>query len=172
MINLIFSSLYFILPAYIANTFPVLFKWLPLGAPINKQLLGENKTWRGFYTGYFGALIVLFIQFYLQKSGTILAATLLNYENINLFLYAFLFGIGALTGDLIKSFFKRRLKIAPGQPWIPFDQLDLVIGSLIFLAPFYVPAWQVILTVLICTPLLHLGANWIAYKTKLKKVWW
>ena len=191
MINLILSSLYFILPAYIANTSPILLKGLPFGRPINAKLFGENKTWRGFYTGYLGALITLFLQYYLQKSGllpsggviahsSILTATsengyltpLLDYENINLFLYAFAFGLGALTGDLIKSFFKRRLKITSGQPWIPFDQLDFVAGALIFLAPLYLPSWPVILTILIFTPLLHFLSNSIAYHLKLKKVWW
>lgn len=191
MLNIILSSLYFILPAYFANTCPVLLQWLPFGQPINKKLFGANKTWRGFYTAYFGALAILFLQFYLQKSGvfpsvstildsSILTAAsengyitpLLDYENINLFLYAFAFGIGALTGDLIKSFFKRRLSIKPGQPWVPFDQLDLVIGALIFISPFYLPSWIVILTILIVTPLLHLLANFVAYSLKLKKVWW
>ncbi|MBP9770783.1 CDP-archaeol synthase [Candidatus Gracilibacteria bacterium] len=191
MLNLILSSLYFILPAYVANTFPILLKWLPLGQPINKKIFGEHKTWRGFYTGYIGALAVLLLQLYLQKSGvipsgstiyssSILSAAsendyitpLLDYENINIFIYAFCFGIGAITGDLIKSFFKRRLSIKPGQPWIPFDQLDLVIGALLFIAPLYLPSWAVILTILILTPILHLLANFIAFHLKLKKVWW
>lgn len=191
MLNFILSSLYFILPAYLANACPVLLQWLPFGQPISKKLFGENKTWRGFYTGYIGALVMLFLQFYLQKSGvlpsgstisssSILTAAsengyitpLLDYENINLFLYAFTFGIGALTGDLIKSFFKRRLKIASGQPWLPFDQLDFIIGALIFTAPLYLPSWLLILTILVSTPLLHLSANFLAYSLKLKKVWW
>lgn len=191
MLNLILSSLYFILPAYVANTFPVLLKALPLGQPISKKLFGEHKTWRGFYTGYLGALITLLGQFYLQKLGIlpsgstiynssiIAAATengyitpLLDYEHINIFLYAFVFGIGALTGDLIKSFFKRLRKVSPGQAWVPFDQLDFVIGALIFLSPLYIPTWAVILTILMMTPLLHLSANFIAFHLKLKKVWW
>lgn len=191
MLNIILSSLYFILPAYVANTFPVLLKWLPFGLPINKKLFGENKTWRGFYTGYLGALAVLLLQFYLQKSGvlpsgnaisdsSILSAAsekgyitpLLDYEHMNILLYAFIFGIGALTGDLIKSFFKRRLNVSPGQSWVPFDQLDFVIGALVFLSPFYVPTLAVIFTILIITPLLHISANFIAFHLKLKKVWW
>jgi hypothetical protein len=32
--------------------------------------------------------------------------------------------------DSVKSFVKRRVGIAPGAPWIPFDQLDFVIGAL------------------------------------------
>lgn len=191
MLNLILSSLYFILPAYVANTCPVLLKWLPFGQPISKKLFGENKTWRGFYTGYIGALAVLLIQFYLQKSGvlpsgstiyssSILSAAsengyitpLLDYEYINIPLYAFIFGIGAITGDLIKSFFKRLRNVSPGQSWVPFDQLDFVVGALVFLSPFYLPTWAVILTILIITPLLHVSANFIAFHLKLKKVWW
>lgn len=191
MLNLILSSLYFILPAYIANICPVLLKFLPFGRPINKKLFGENKTWRGFYVGYLGAFAALLFQLYLQKSGalpsdsiiynsSILTAAsnngyitpLLDYGHINIFLYAFVFGIGALTGDLLKSFMKRRLGIAPGKAWFPFDQLDFVIGALIFLAPLYVPTWSIIFTILIFTPLLHFLCNLIAYHLKLKKVWW
>ncbi len=181
MLNLILSSLYFILPAYIANTFPVLLKGLPFGQPISKKLFGEHKTWRGFYTGYLGALITLLGQFYLQKLGILPSGSaiynssitpLLDYENINIFIYAFCFGIGALTGDLIKSFFKRLRNVSPGQAWVPFDQLDFVVGALVFLSPLYVPTWTVILTILIITPLLHISANFIAYHLKLKKVWW
>lgn len=225
MTSLILSSLYFILPAYFANMFPVVFAKiklpvtsgpLPLGAPVNKKLFGSHKSWRGFYAGYLGALIILYLQFYLQKEGLTQPAdpafngisssvtlwnpanygilspavsidpsasgifhplggfppTLLNYENISLLFYAFLFGLGALTGDLIKSFFKRRLSVKPGRPFFPFDQLDFVIGALIFLAPFYILPWQNLLVILIITPLLHFLTNLLGYLLKLKKVWW
>ncbi|MCX6734658.1 MAG: CDP-archaeol synthase [Candidatus Peregrinibacteria bacterium] len=191
MLNIILSSLYFILPTYVANACPVLLQWLPFGQPISKNLFGDHKTWRGFYTGYFGALVTLLLQFYLQKSGflpsgslisnsSILSAAsgnsyitpLLDYEHINLLLYSFIFGIGALTGDLIKSFFKRRLNVSPGQSWFPFDQLDFIVGALIFISPFYIPVWSVILTILIISPLIHISANFIAFHLKLKKVWW
>lgn len=33
--------------------------------------------------------------------------------------------------DSVKSFVKRRVGIAPGEPGIPFDQLDFVIGALV-----------------------------------------
>lgn len=184
MLNLIIGSIYFILPAYIANMFPVIFcklklpeffHFIPFSKPINKELFGDHKTWRGFYAGYLGALLGLYLQFLAQKNGLTTAAnfpaTLLNYENISIFFYAFLFGIGALTGDLIKSFFKRRFNIKPGKPWFPFDQLDFVIGALLFISPFYLPLWQNILTILLITPILHFLANLTGYLLKLKKVW-
>ena len=138
MLELIISSLYFILPAYAANMAPVLAAKvkLPFAVSINKKHLGKNKTWRGMYAGYLMALLILFIQYYLQNTGTFEQYNLLNYEQINLFLYAFLFGIGALTGDFIKSFFKRKISKKPGASWFPFDQLDFIAGSLIFLLPF------------------------------------
>ncbi len=36
-----------------------------------------------------------------------------------------------MGGDRVKSFVKRRIGIPPGDPWIPADQLDDVIGVLI-----------------------------------------
>ncbi|MEK7126781.1 MAG: CDP-archaeol synthase [Patescibacteria group bacterium] len=176
ILTLILSSLYFILPAYIANMCPVIFDKLhfPLGAPIDEKLFGSHKTWRGFYAGYIGALATLFLQSYFYKTvigaeTTTLASPILNYGEINIFLYAMLFGIGALAGDLIKSFFKRKMGIAPGGSWFPFDQLDFVFGALIYLSPFFIPSWQNIVTIIIITPLLHFLANLTAYALKLKK---
>ncbi len=40
------------------------------------------------------------------------------------------FGLGAMAGDSAKSFLKRRRRIPPGAPWVPFDQLDFVLGAL------------------------------------------
>jgi TolB-like protein len=39
-------------------------------------------------------------------------------------------GVGAMAGDSAKSFVKRRLRIPPGRPWLPFDQVDFVMSSL------------------------------------------
>ena len=175
MLNLLLGSLYFILPASFANMFPVIFGKLnlPLAKPIYGKLFGSHKTWKGFYLGYLGALFILAIQLYLKQTSIALPfSALLNYSEINLFFYAFLFGVGALTGDLVKSFFKRKIGIKPGRPWIIFDQLDFVIGALIFLAPFYLPPWENILAILIITPLLHLFTNLLGFALRLKKVWW
>ncbi|MFH1284744.1 MAG: CDP-archaeol synthase [Candidatus Peregrinibacteria bacterium] len=174
MLDLILSSIYFILPAYVANACPVIAAKLnlPLKRPVSGKLFGSHKSIRGFYAGYLGALAMLALQLYFQKNNIMSSYILLDYEHINLFLYAFLFGIGAITGDLVKSFFKRRLNIAPGQPWFPFDQLDFVTGALIFLLPFYIPAWQVIVTIIVVTPVLHFLANVTGYLLHLKKVWW
>jgi CDP-2,3-bis-(O-geranylgeranyl)-sn-glycerol synthase len=38
--------------------------------------------------------------------------------------------MGTLGGDALKSFFKRQLDIPPGESWIPFDQVDYVLGGI------------------------------------------
>ncbi|MFH1534225.1 MAG: CDP-archaeol synthase [Nitrospirota bacterium] len=173
MLELILASVYLILPAYVANMCPVIFGKVPiLGIPIHEKLFGAHKTYRGFISAYIGALAILALQQYLANADILTQFALFDYTQINIFLYAFLFGVGALTGDLIKSFFKRRFRIAPGHPWFPFDQLDFVIGACIFLLPVYIIPWQNLLTILILTPALHFLTNLIGYALKLKKVWW
>jgi CDP-2,3-bis-(O-geranylgeranyl)-sn-glycerol synthase len=87
-------------------------------------------------------------------------------------LIGFLLSLGALLGDLVKSFFKRRLKVARGKSLPIADQLDFVIGALLLVSIVQVPSLATIIIVLILTPLIHLGANTIAYWLKLKKEWY
>ena len=84
----------------------------------------------------------------------------------------FLLGFGALFGDSVKSFFKRRLSIKPGRPFIPLDQLDYSIGSLLFVSIIFIPSWQAILTIIIANFILHIIANHLAYYLKLSDVKW
>ena len=166
MFSIILSAIYFILPAYVANMCPVFSAKLnfPLGTAISERWLGANKTWRGFYAGYLGALVVLYVQYLLFVKNIAQSFSLLDYGEINIFLFAFLFGVGALVGDATKSFFKRRLNKKPGSPWFPFDQIDLVVGAVLFVYPFFQLSAVYILVLLLITPLLHFLTNLINYK--------
>ena len=144
----------------------------PLGIPINKKAFGAHKTWRGFYAGYLGALLILFLQRYFQSQNILESFRILDYQSLNIYFYAFLFGIGAIVGDAVKSFFKRRLQKKEGTAWFPFDQLDFIIGSFVFVYPFYSVDWRIILIVVIITPLLHFLTNLVGYWVGFKKVWW
>lgn len=101
-----------------ANMAPVLaarYNWLPQFAfPINERYLGSNKTWRGVVVGVICGFIVGYIQY--GGTGYGLAA-------------GGLLGAGALLGDAVKSFLKRRLNIAPGRAWPVWDQIDFVVGA-------------------------------------------
>lgn len=174
MLNLFLASLYFILPAYFGNMFPVITgkARLPLGNPISEKYFGAHKTYRGFYSAFLGALLCLTMQYYFQKNGYFLEINILDYQNVNLFLYAFLFGIGAMTGDLVKSFFKRKLGKEEGKSWFPFDQIDFILGTYLFLLPVYIIPIKMLGIIILVTPIVHFSTNTIGYILGLKKVWW
>ncbi len=170
------QALYFFLPAYVANMAPVFAHALklPLGYPVATQYFGDHKTVRGIISGVVAAIAVVAMQKVLFTSGHPLfqELSLLTYSAISVLLYGLAFGLGALLGDLVKSFFKRRLQREPGSPWVPFDQLDFVIGALVFVYPLYPLQMRFILILLVTTPVLHFAANVLGYLLSLKRVWW
>jgi len=188
--TIILQALWIIIPAYIANASAVL---VGGGTPIDfgktwgdgKRILGDGKTWRGLFSGTFIGMTAGF--------GLVVGASYINtsefaYLNLTDF-YAFplmiplIFSIcvGALLGDIIESFFKRRIGKKRGEDWIPFDQLDFILGVLFFsflsstilqfsgvvntnwfmenLFP-----WQIVV-LLVVTPFFHITANHIHKKT-------
>lgn len=175
MIELLIKTFWLLLPAGIANMAPVLFKWVPLlDYPIDlnlkfreKPLFGKNKTYRGFLFGTLIAIVIVYLQqlFYLQTKSI----TLIDYSKINIFLLGFSLGFGALFGDLIKSFFKRQIGIDSGKHWIPFDQIDWIIGAFIFMI-FYIPiSLKYFWVAIIFFGLLHPIINLIGYYLGIKK---
>ena len=87
-------------------------------------------------------------------------------------LFALLIPLGALLGDLTGAFIKRRLSIAPGGLLPVVDQIDFVVGAVVFSLPLMLIGWEVLVTVLLITPPIHLFTNFLAYKMKLKKHPW
>ncbi len=177
------KCLYFMLPAYFANMAPVFAQKLGilkfLAKPVDagrtfcgQPIFGANKTWRGFVVGISTAMITALMQYFLYFTPFFKKLSLLDYSQFNPWLLGFLFGFGALFGDLVKSFFKRRFSIAPSKPWIPFDQIDFVIGALIFVSLIFCPPWQATLVVLLVTPVLHILTNQIGYLLKIKNTKW
>ncbi|MDA1208611.1 MAG: CDP-archaeol synthase [bacterium] len=172
--TLILASLYLILPAYIANMCPVIAGAanLPFGTPISSRLFGSHKTYRGFVFGILGALGMVYLQRHFQMNDAMESYRLLDYTLIPLPILALLFGGGALLGDLVKSFVKRRLGKKSGSAWFPFDQLDFVVGALLcvsFVSQISLSTWIVLLIV---SPVLHVLVNIIGYHTGMKDVWW
>ncbi len=184
LLTIILQALFLFLPAGFANSIPIIFnkfQWLTfLAIPVDGKrkwkgefIFGSHKTWRGIFLGAIGgifiaALQILLYKFFIQSHWIFL----FPYDSWNLLLWGFLMGLGALLGDLIKSFFKRRRSIASGAPFFPFDQLDLVIGSLLLGALFYIPPWQHILTLFLTIPIFSILENAIAYKLGWKEVWY
>lgn len=167
--------IYFMLPAYLANASALAFGG---GKPIDfgrnfidgYRLIGDGVTWRGFLIGTgIGALIGLLqgIAGMYGLSYGILPDTALQGILLGLFL-----GGGALIGDAFGSFLKRRFGIKRGKPIPLLDQLDLVIGALIFASIVVAIPWDMLLLLFIISIILHLAANIIAYLIGVKSVWY
>lgn len=182
-IRIILATLWFMLPAYLANMAPAIFirlgllkfldKPMDFGRVVGgKRIFGEHKTWRGLVAGVIVAIFTIFLQQVLVKYPFFKEISILDYKNENLWLLGFLFGFGALVGDAVKSYFKRRVGIKPGQPWIPFDQLDFVLGALLAVSVVYVPGWPVIVAAVLITPVLHILTNFISYALRIRETRW
>lgn len=133
------EAFWFFLPAGIANITPLIACRIPglknWNTPIDfdktwrgESIFGNNKTWRGLIVGTFAAALAGLLQyrvitFSIESTTFILLSTSAM-------------GFGALAGDAIESFFKRRSGISPGEPWFPFDQTDYIVGGLIAVMPF------------------------------------
>ena len=178
---LIFQALYFMLPAYFANMAPVFATKIfgnKFSYPLDfnktykgKEILGKNKTWRGLIAGVVIGILIVYLQKYLNQIGFFKNLSLIDYTRINILLYGFLFGFGVILGDAVKSFFKRRANLKPGDKWFPWDELDFL-GGLILISFVYMPAWLVIFLIVIISPLLPIITNWLGFKLKIKKVAW
>lgn len=174
ILNLI-KIFWFFLPAGIANMSPVLFKWINfLNYPVdfnkkinNKPIFGKNKTYRGLFSGIIISIITVYIQAVFYQFTK--AFSLIDYSAVNLFLLGSLLGFGALGGDLLKSFFKRQINMPPGKSWIPFDQIDWIIGAIILTSFYILLSLENILTAIILFGLLHPVINYIGYIIKIKK---
>ncbi len=171
LIALILKSLYLFLPAYFANMTPVLFRWIPvLDKPVHEKLFGKNKTWRGLLVATLFGGFIFFLQKWLYVQGFDQLA-IIDYSDFSVF-YGFLLGAGAILGELVKSYLKRGYEVAPGERWFPWDQLDFVIGGLIFSLFLYVPPAEVVLILLLVSPLLHIAVNHVAYWLGIRKEKW
>lgn len=182
MLKEIFFALWFFAPAGAANVMPILVAPIPwlkkYNAPMDfgltfrgKRILGAHKTWRGLVSGLIAATIALWLQQLLAAHVGWLHdwTSQINYAELPTLILGPLFGLGALGGDAIESFFKRQRGVAPGRGWFPFDQIDYIIGGAIATMPFVTLslrqyAWLVLLWLIV-----HVVASYIGYLSGLKE---
>lgn len=173
--------LWFFLPAGMANMAPIIAAHLPvlrtLDFPLDgyatvrkRRVFGSHKTVRGLLSGTIMGLLTVFCQVWLYAAIPVIPSfVVVDYSTLNPWFLGLLMSLGALMGDAIRSFFKRQLDIAPGQSWFPFDQVDYVLGGIVF------TAWYIQLTLqqyvlLFCIWfLLHPIATFIGYHLQLKE---
>ncbi|MBI4362178.1 MAG: CDP-2,3-bis-(O-geranylgeranyl)-sn-glycerol synthase [Euryarchaeota archaeon] len=174
VLDLLLRSLWLALPAYLPNSAAVL---VGGGTPIDfgrkwrdgKRITGDGKTFRGFFGGAAcGGALGLLLNLLAPRWGF----PVFPWEAL------VALPLGAMAGDLVKSFFKRRVGVDRGGPLPLADQLDFLLGSWLFGA-LLVPGWfwasftpPVMAVLLVVTPGVHLGVNIIGYKMGKKDVWW
>ena len=168
MLELLITTVWLFLPAILANMAPVLFKWVPLlDVPLDfkatfrgKRVFGSHKTWRGLVIGTLVATGVGYLQ---ATLGSDMPYTIVEYTPATGMMIGALLGFGALVGDAIKSFFKRQVDHPEGSPWLPFDQIDWIVGALIAVSIIEVVPLNIVVTSLVLFGLLHPLTNTIGY---------
>ena len=182
------AVLWVLLPAFVANAIAT----IPggRGPPMDfgrtwardgRRILGTSKTWSGFLFGGFVAMPVGLLEAWLillappnlalvpRLAATVAAAVPV----------VALLTFGAMSGDALGSFVKRRLGRPSGARTLLLDQLPFVLVPIALgfaLYPsLFVPvfvSWEGVLWLLVYTLGLHAFFNWIGYKAGLKKVPW
>jgi CDP-2,3-bis-(O-geranylgeranyl)-sn-glycerol synthase len=154
------------LPAYAANMAPPLMRfWHGWNPPLSRRWLGSHKTLLGFVAGVVAAVVTAALQAWIAWDGAIVMSEGWRATGLR-------FGFGATAGDAVKSFFKRRLAIEPGRPWIPFDQLDFAVGALILAGPPAGLGWTDIAVILPVTFVGDMAVNRIAYALGVRETPW
>jgi CDP-2,3-bis-(O-geranylgeranyl)-sn-glycerol synthase len=171
------SALWIMLPAYLPNSVAAV---LGGGRAIDggrvfadgRRIFGDGKTWRGLFSGITAGIVIGVVQIWARDTASLLILPELIIPVV------VLLASGALLGDLVKSFFKRRLNKDQGAEWLIADQYDFVLGAFIMLLLFQYD-WVVttitpliLVWILIITPLLHRVVNIIGYLTGVKDVPW
>lgn len=177
----IIKCLYFMIPGIFANMAPVMFKnkFKALAIPVDlnhkfrgKPIFGKHKTYRGFIAGIPIAIIITYLQTILYQYDFFRNISIVPYAEYNFLILGFLIGFGALFGDLIESFFKRQLNYKPGQPFVPFDQIDAAVGALIFVNLLVRLDWLAMITIILLAAFLSISTNNIAFYLKIRKEKW
>ncbi|MGB3908465.1 MAG: CDP-2,3-bis-(O-geranylgeranyl)-sn-glycerol synthase [Methanomethylovorans sp.] len=179
-------AIWLMLPAYIPNSMAAVFGG---GRPIDggrtlkdgRRILGDGKTYRGLFAGIAcGVLLGLLQMTLLIPLSELLRISLPSFSDNGSSTLVILLSLasGSLFGDMFKSFFKRRLGMKRGASLPLVDQLDFVVGAWVF-TYLAIPGWfttyftwNIMITVLIITPLLHLTTNIIGYIIGVKKEPW
>lgn len=167
------------LPAYVPNNAAVLAGG---GRPIDagrtwhgRRLLGDGKTWRGTAIGILvGATLAFALDALHLDVGAAIGVALPAFPLAAMVTLP----VGAMLGDILASFLKRRTGRERGAAFPGLDQYDFLVVALAltwlfarewFLATFTLP---VLVVALVLTPLLHVGTNVIAYLLGLKNEPW
>lgn len=200
LLFIFYLSMWISFPAYLANAVAVPVSKNHKFHPIDngkmlfgQRVFGDGKTIEGFLLasaiGCIGGLVqVLMSPLFLAPSlawhdfyGSIFVPSedVQQYisASIPAIVRAIIFPPGAMLGDLLGSFIKRRLRIPRGAPVPVLDQLDFIAGVLLFSmlftafgASFLQIDIKYLVTILVLTPFIHRIVNKLAFRWHMKNV--
>ncbi len=180
----ILGAVYFMLPAYVANLSGLAFGG---GTPVDggknfrdgRRIIGNGVTWKGCINGtILGTVVGIvlgIIGTYFGDLSTLTGGVLdlhVYGSVIGGLILGFLMAFGALLGDAIGSFIKRRIGLQSGEPAPIMDQLDFVLGALILSLLVVQISWSLFIVIALISIILHLASNTIAYLLGIKDVWY
>lgn len=170
LINFFMVVVLVAIPIYLSNSFALILggkTYLDFGKNFfdGRPLFGKGKTFRGTIAGVVvGSVGALAVSVFFPGFTTAIGG--------NYFHYGFLLTIGAMLGDIVGSFIKRRLGLARGESVLLLDQLDFVAGGILLGMILFTPnVWQIAFLAAL-TLLMHKIANVIAFNARLKQVPW
>jgi CDP-diglyceride synthetase len=144
--------------------------WLPaLRRPLNPQLFGPNKTWRGFVVMIPGVWLGQAIEPLLSNPTTSLRAASGVLLGLSL-------GLAYMLAELPNSYIKRRLGIEAGM--LPtknkllfafIDQADSAVGCAIAYRLLLGAPWATVIILSLLGPFVHLLANLTLYALGLRR---
>ena len=185
IILILAQAFWFMLPAYVANPTAVVCGG---GRPVDagrvlrdgRRLLGDGKTWRGLAGGILSGAVLGVV---LHSVAVIVESDSFSFGSLfQAAALVFLLPFGALMGDILGSFIKRRMGLERGARSPGLDQYDFLIGTVVFLLAFetqwflehYVLGYAVIglIFVIVITPPIHRAVNIIGHRLGKKDVPW
>ena len=146
-----------------------------------RRILGPSKSWSGFLFGSLIAGLVAMFEAWLISIAPPSLQIVPSYGSpfAAALPVVLLLSIGAMVGDALGSFLKRRLNHGSGARVPLLDQLPMVAVPIlagavlfptIFLSTFF--SFEALLWLLVYTLGLHTLFNWVGYWAGLKKVPW
>ncbi len=143
-----------------------------LNVPIQTQWFGANKKWRGLISLPLAMLASVYLLHLAETFIPAFPQDAILFSNFNLLQFGLLVGFVFNLSELPNSFVKRRLAIPPGDEsnklFYFVDHMDSTYGVLILWYFYFHFPLHFIMTGLVVTPLLFMGATELRKKLGLK----
>ena len=161
-----------------------------------KRILGDGKSWNGFIGGWISGFLIsslfswfVFSLIYNGQNYDIFAQEpkLISQDYFREFIkYVYdgeiiwsgyllsqlCIALGSPIGDMVGSFFKRRVKRERGEVFLFWDQNDFIIISALIALIWFPLYWYYWVFLVLFTPLMTSLANWAGFQMGKKDVPW